>query len=74
MNNKLALLLLITSVFLAGCKEYQTEGKAYSGEMGFDVICIDNVEYLIAERGNRVFLLPHFKPDGSLYTCDSRGN
>lgn len=31
--------------------------------------CIDSVEYIKISRNSKGYMAPHFKPDGSLYTC-----
>lgn len=52
---------------LSGCSEPNTTRASYSG---FNRICVDNVEYLMRYQGYNGYMAPHFKPDGSLYTCN----
>jgi hypothetical protein len=33
------------------------------------IVCIDRVEYIAMEVSDRWTLAPHFKPDGTLFTC-----
>lgn len=65
-------LFVLIILLLLGCRaEYETALPAKSGNQSFDVICIDNVEYIyFAKYGDKVgYLAPHFKTDGSLYIC-----
>lgn len=68
---------VILVLFLASCgAEYvEFSEPAMSGSRAFEVICIDNVEYIYWHKGSVTssasgYLAPHFKPDGSLYTCE----
>ena len=49
-------------------------GTATSGKLKFWVICLDGVEYLTLGQSKDAYLSPHFKRDGSLYTCADYGN
>jgi hypothetical protein len=67
---KLTIALLVLILF--GCGEADKVGTAFSGNYKFERICIDGVEYLHYNWGYQSGLSPHFKPDGSLYTCNNR--
>lgn len=60
-------LILAAMLGLAACGSVQedVENSGY--------VCKDNVEYFVYEKysgGNYSYsVVPHFKPDGSLYTC-----
>jgi len=59
MKNTLTIIVVTLLVLLfASC-----DGKRNGG---YHLKCIDGVEYLT----NVYALAPHFKPDGSLFTCD----
>ena len=47
----------------------QTVGTSTSGDLNYDRICIDGVEYLRRRVGHTAELAAHFKTDGSLYLC-----
>lgn len=68
MNKLLAMVVCLG--LLSGCNETNNVGVSSSGDVSFLRICIDNVEYLIRRNGNNGYMAPHFKPDGSLYTCN----
>ena len=62
------LLILASILVLSGCE--QSVGTTSSGGITYDRVCIDKVEYLRAVYR----IAPHFKPDGSLYTCNTLRN
>lgn len=65
----LACALLLALLVLAGCGEYNPLSPDDT-----DLICRDRVEYMMFYKASSngsvsVSVVPHFKPDGSLYTC-----
>ena len=56
------LLIGIIASFITSC-ETRTRDKQIEDEM----YCIDGVEYINIWRK----MAPHFKPDGTLYTCEA---
>ena len=61
--------MVIVVLALTGCMKYDSNGTTNSGEAEFKRVCIDGVEYLSRRAGYSGYMAPHFKPDGSLYTC-----
>jgi hypothetical protein len=60
--------VLALLISLAGCD------MAQSAIDDADMICRDNVQYMVYSKLNSdatlsYSVVPHFKPDGSLYTC-----
>ena len=49
-------IILLSMIFLFGCSPSPQSGMTHN------IVCIDGVEYISA-------MYPHFKPDGTLYTC-----
>lgn len=56
--------LAVLVILLAGCSPNQDSVEG-SGSSKYWIDCIDGVEYLRRMRT----MAPHFKPDGTLYTC-----
>lgn len=57
------LLAALAAMLLSGCSSQAALDHAKT-------ICRDNVEYLVyIDPGYIRTVVPHFKPDGSLYTC-----
>jgi len=65
MNLRLLVVCMLSLIGL-GCGEPLYPEKIVSGVFSYKLICIDNVEYISGFRN----LAPHFKSDGSLYTCE----
>lgn len=64
MKNTLTIIIVSMLVLLfVSCADKQTD---FRKKTGYDIKCIDGVEYLMGFRS----FAPHFKPDGSLFTCD----
>ena len=71
--------LIVLCFMLVGCErsdvEYPVKPKMLTAvdsgviALSFAKLCIDGVEYLHNDGGNTSVMVPHFKPDGSLYTC-----
>jgi len=59
------MLLVLLALSVMGCAD--TVGTSSSGGITYSRICIDGVEYL----SSRYRLTAHFKPDGSLYICNT---
>ena len=68
MKKLLVVILLLVSI--QGCQDYDKVGTTQDSEGSFDVICVDNVEYLMKVDVYNGFMTAHFKPDGSIYTCE----
>ncbi len=67
------LILILSVLFIFGCtpNEPNKTGATFSGNVRFEKLCIDGVEYLHRNRGgHNAIMSPHFKPDGTLYTCN----
>lgn len=56
---------VILGSLLVGC-DSGSVGTAKSGSTTYTRVCVDSVEYLT----NGYRMSPHYKPDGSLYTCN----
>lgn len=57
---------------LVGCG-YEVERAPVIGATSeFDIKCVDGVEYLINYIGYYGVMSGHFKPDGTLYTCEDK--
>jgi len=70
--SKLAPVLAICFIFLlvSGCDQKpQKMGTANSGEVTYERVCVDGVEYLYKSMGHGKLFAPHFRPNGTLYTC-----
>ena len=65
------LIFLIIALTFYSCESFENNGLSYSGDEKFTRACIDGVEYLIrsAKGSYRGYMAPHFKPNGTLYTC-----
>jgi hypothetical protein len=64
---RLAMLVVVTVLALSGCAP-----PGYSVDSGGMLVrCVDGVEYLVGGTGPHESLTPHYKPDGSLFTCNS---
>lgn len=71
--------LIVLCVMLAGCgyneADYPVKPKTLMSthsahlSLPYTILCIDGVEYLHNNAGSGSVMVPHFKPDGSLYTC-----
>ena len=46
-----------------------SEGVSRSGDLDFDRICIDDVQYLYRSGGHRGYMSPSYNIDGSLNLC-----
>ncbi len=69
------ILIVSMTLLIAGCDNPRTTGNTYSGNVKFERICVDGVEYLYngAESLYKGLFAPHMRPDGSLYLCDQNG-
>lgn len=59
-------------MFVSGCKENQYYSKQTSSDYMFK--CVDEVEYIVNRNGYGDILTPHFKKDGSLFSCEEINN
>ena len=61
---KASLILVVTlSLFIQGCGDIDVSKN-------WRTTCVDEVEYITyTSGGGSGYMAPHFKPDGSLYTC-----
>jgi hypothetical protein len=51
------------SLFIISIKISKDNNKEES------IVCIDQVEYIKIQQLNNSYMVPHFKQDGTLYTC-----
>lgn len=67
-----SLIIFIVSVFISACggDEYHPEDRKVE-DTGFKVVCVDGVQYLTYSSLHQYGVVGHFKPDGSLYTCET---
>lgn len=65
--------LCLSLLLLCSCREPSTDEVSVH-RYNFEKICIDGVEYLGHNIGWRsAVMVPHYKKDGSLYTCSEGG-
>jgi len=57
----------VPAMLLAGCVPAQQ--FAINAASTREIVCIDNVEYIALPVKDSWAIAPHYKPDGSLYTC-----
>lgn len=65
------MLCVIGLVMLGGCTAIDAANhqSAVIAASQRQVICIDGVEYVALPVKDSWAIAPHYKPDGSLYTC-----
>jgi hypothetical protein len=68
MMRSFAILAPCSLLLLAGCAVDQHAAAVWSTQMR-QLVCIDGVEYVAIPIKDSWALAPHYKPDGTLFTC-----
>ena len=66
-------ILFIIILILVSCSNNSNKQSEFDKSRNFnkiDVICVDNVEYFYKKFYGYTYLSPHYKKDGTLYTCE----
>jgi hypothetical protein len=67
---RLALLFLITAALpLGGCTSIYSHDEAVLSLRLRQLVCIDGVEYVAIPIKDSWAIAPHYKPNGTLFTC-----
>jgi hypothetical protein len=55
------------AILLGGCVSLQEQANETASAR--QIVCIDGVEYIAIPLKSSWAMAPHYKPDGTLYTC-----
>jgi hypothetical protein len=55
------------AMLLGGCLDLQQQADKTAAQR--QIVCIDGVEYIAIPLKESWAMAPHYKPDGTLYTC-----
>jgi hypothetical protein len=67
---RLALLMFVSAALpLGGCVLPGTHEDAVRSTRLRQLVCIDGVEYIVLPIKDGWAIAPHYKPDGTLFTC-----
>jgi hypothetical protein len=69
-----AIVWIAIMAILNGCDYPGTQGdvEVKDSNASFNIICIDDVEYIIKSIGYQGFMAVHLRPDGTPYTCSNK--